>query len=178
MVSLRSLPALAVAASAAVARAQGADGGLARPAVDWELQGLAVVAEPDGGAPPRPDSSGPGGDVADAGAAPTGPDLSKLRFDADGVRAVVKWHMPGIQACYERVLAEAGTKIEGRITVRFLVNPDGTVKEARVYPRATSLKNESVQDCVLSSVHAWIFPKADDGRIHPIEYPFDLKYVQ
>ncbi|MGC4113295.1 MAG: AgmX/PglI C-terminal domain-containing protein [Myxococcales bacterium] len=104
-------------------------------------------------------------------------DVSRMLFDGEGVRQVVKFYMPEIQECYERVLADTGSKLEGRVVVGFIVDTNGNVTDARVLQKKSTLKNDRVHDCVLKMKY-WAFPKPGDNRDHPIEYPFDLKVSQ
>jgi TonB family protein len=100
-----------------------------------------------------------------------------MMFDGEGVRTVVKFYMPEIQECYERVLADTGSKLEGRVVVGFIVDTNGNVTDARVLGKKSTLKDDRVHDCVLRMKY-WPFPKPGDNRDHPIEYPFDLKVQQ
>lgn len=104
-------------------------------------------------------------------------DVSRMFFDAESIRQVVRHHMPEIQECYEKVLADTGKKIEGRVVVGLIIDTNGIVSEARVLPKKSSLKDDRVHDCVLA-IRRWFFPKPGDNRDHPIEYPFDLKVKQ
>ncbi|HEY3447460.1 MAG TPA: AgmX/PglI C-terminal domain-containing protein [Myxococcales bacterium] len=133
-------------------------------------------------------SSGSTGATGSTGAAANDPskpakpakkelDVSRMMFDGEGVRTVVKFYMPEIQECYEKVLADTGTKLEGRVVVGFIVDTNGNVTEARVLNKKSTLKDDRVHDCVLKMKY-WVFPKPGDNRDHPIEYPFDLKITQ
>jgi outer membrane biosynthesis protein TonB len=101
-------------------------------------------------------------------------DVSKMPFDAEAIRTVVKFHMPDIQACYEKSVSETGKNVEGRVVVGFIIDTNGNVSDARVLPKKSTLKDDRILDCVLQ-MRSWYFPKPTDNRDHPIEYPFDLK---
>jgi TonB family protein len=103
-------------------------------------------------------------------------DVNRMLFDAESIRQVVRHHMPEVQRCYERVLADTGQKLEGRVMIRFVIDPNGNVSEAKLVPKKSTLKDERVVDCVLA-MRRWPFPRPGDDRDHPIEYPFDLKVV-
>ncbi len=145
-----------------------ADGGASfqPPKLDLGLQGLGLKESPDGGAP------------VDAGSVPKGPDVTRMRFDKDDIRRVVAYHTREVQDCYERVIADTEKKFEGRVVVDFIVDPTGHVKEAKVHKKGTTLKEDRVHECIITSVYDWVFPKPDDGREHPMTFPFDLKYVK
>ena len=104
-------------------------------------------------------------------------DVSKMFFDAESIRTVFNFHMPDVQECYEKVLADSGKKIEGKVVVGLMIDANGSVSEARVLAKKSTLKDDRVHECVLQ-VKGWLFPKAGDNRDHPIEYPFNLKVAQ
>lgn len=101
-------------------------------------------------------------------------DVSNMLFDSHSIRQVVQHYMPHIQSCYEKVLATSGQRIEGRVSVGFIIDVTGTVLEARALPKKSSVSDERVIDCVLLRVRRMIFPKPPDNRRYPIEFPFDL----
>lgn len=117
---------------------------------------------------------------ATEGGGPTGGglDISKLPFDRMAIQQFVQHHMPAIQACYEKVLADTGQELQGRVMVNFVVDPEGFVSVARVLPKKSSMEDARVIDCVVDNVRRWRFPRPGDNRDHPIEYPFDLKVVK
>ena len=119
---------------------------------------------------------------ADAGtAAPPkkkGPDVAHMRFDKDGIVAVVDFHKKEVQECYEKVIAEKEKKIEGRVLADFVVDAEGKVKDAKVAKKGTTLKDDRVHECIVTLIYDWEFPKPADGRDHPLQFPFDLKYVK
>jgi TonB family protein len=119
----------------------------------------------DGG----PSQAGDGG-APDAG--PPGPDVSKMPFNAESVKAVIRHHNPAIQACYEQTLA-AGANAAGEVVVAFTITPDGIVDRPRV--KSSSLKNESIEDCVVDALRMWYFPKPP--RPQPVEFPFKFTEV-
>lgn len=101
-------------------------------------------------------------------------DVNNMLFDAHSIRQVVQHHMPQIQSCYEKVLSTSGQRIEGRVAVGFIIDITGSVLEARLLPKKSTVTDERVIDCVLLRVRRLIFPKPPDNRRYPIEFPFDL----
>jgi hypothetical protein len=132
----------------------------------------------------KPKSSG-ADKPADKAGQPTPPgakpkrelDVSKMYFDAESIRTVFNFHMPEVQECYEKVLADTGKKLEGKVVVGLIIDANGNVTEARVLSKKSTLKDDRVHECVVQ-VKGWAFPKAGDNRDHPIEYPFNLKVAQ
>ncbi|MFN7131172.1 MAG: AgmX/PglI C-terminal domain-containing protein [Myxococcales bacterium] len=137
---------------------------------------LSSVALAQGSAPVVPPAPQPKPDAAPQ--EKQGPDLTGMPFDRLAVQTVVQHHMPEIQECYEGVLADTGQRIEGRVSVGFIVDSEGMVSQARALPKKSTMKDPRVVECVLSSVRRWRFPRPGDNRDHPIEYPFDLKVVK
>ena len=75
-------------------------------------------------------------------------DVSNMLFDSHSIRQVVQHYMPHIQSCYEKVLATSGQRIEGRVSVGFIIDVTGTVLEARALPKKSTVSDERVIDCV------------------------------
>ncbi|HCF58220.1 MAG TPA: hypothetical protein DFS52_09530 [Myxococcales bacterium] len=88
---------------------------------------------------------------------------------------MVKFHMPEIQGCYEKVLSDSGKRLEGRVMVGFTIDLNGNVTELKPLLKKSTVKDDRVVDCVLLTARRFAFPKPPDNRIYPIEYPFDLK---
>jgi hypothetical protein len=155
-----------------LAAALGADAGVNAnaPAIDLGQVNLGLKAAADGGAQPAVDGG--------ATRPPAGPDVAHMFFDKDDILKVVAYHTKEVQECYEHVLAETEQKIEGRVWVDFVVNADGKVKEAKVRKKGTTLKQERVHDCIIAAAYDWAFPKPPDGKLHPLSFPFDLKFVK
>lgn len=141
---------LAVAPASASAQATAAEGG--------ETAAKAVPTSLEGAAPEKP-----------------GLDVSRMPFDPESIRQVVKFHMPEIQGCYEKVLSDSGKRLEGRVMVGFTIDLNGNVTELKPLPKKSTVKDDRVVDCVLLTARRFAFPKPPDNRIYPIEYPFDLK---
>jgi len=52
------------------------------------------------------------------------------------------------------------------------------VRNAKVVKQGTTLKNERLNECVVSVLSGMNFPSTPDGREYPIEYPFNLKAIK
>ncbi len=107
------------------------------------------------------------------------PDIEKMSFSQASIKAVVSYHQPQIQACYEEALAGQGSKVfEGKLLTSFVITGEGLVKNAKVEKKGTTLKDPKLHECVVAVLSAMTFPKPVDGKDHPIEYPFNLKAIQ
>ena len=56
----------------------------------------------------------------------------------------------------------AGMKISGQAVVLLTINPDGTVKSAKLETRY--VKNKTLRQCILDQVKGWLFDAAADGK--------------
>ena len=96
-----------------------------------------------------------GAGPADA-AAPTG------SIDRESLRKVLLEHAAEIQSCYEPELAQ-DKLLEGKVTLRWTVQPDGSVTDASVDEPGTTLRSPKVHQCMLARVAGWRFPKPKGG---------------
>ncbi len=122
---------------------------------------------------------------ADGGTA--GPDVEKMPFTPDSIKIVMQYYQPQIQSCYEESLAaknvtvktDGGTKlqkgVEGKLVTAFNITPEGTVSDAKISRKGTTLNDPKLHECVTSVLGTIMFPKPNDGKKkHPIEFPFML----
>jgi len=89
------------------------------------------------------------------------------------VTVVVGKKLKAVTACYEDALT-ADPALTGKMTVRFVIAPDGKVSEA------AAPMNElppSVGDCVTEAVKSFVFPKPAGGAV-TIEFPFLFSPVE
>ncbi len=107
-----------------------------------------------------------------------GPDITKMPFTADSVKAVVVAYQPQIQKCYEEMLAAKDKAVEGRIETAFNISPDGIVTGAKIDAKKSTLKDAQLHDCVVAVLSTMEFPKPPDGKSRPIRFPFALKPQQ
>ncbi|RME18533.1 MAG: TonB family protein [Bdellovibrio sp.] len=96
-------------------------------------------------------------------------------LDRDQIDAVVRKNINQIRYCYEKGL-QTNTHLNGRVAVRFIINPQGRVKTARV--SYSSLRFPQVERCILSKLRKWTFPKPYGGVNVRVTYPFLLKKWQ
>jgi hypothetical protein len=106
------------------------------------------------------------------------PDVTKMPFTQGSIKAVIAYHHPQIQACYEETLASKEKVLEGKLLTSFVITPEGVVKDAKILKKGTTLKEPKVHECVTTVLSTMTFPKPADGLDHPIEFPFNLKAIQ
>lgn len=103
------------------------------------------------------------------------PDVENMPFTPDSVKQVVEYHTPKIQACYNEMLAGMVKAKEGMLRTSWEITAEGLVAKAKVDRKGTTLKDPKLHECVVSVLTSMTFPKPPDGKVHPIEYPFNLK---
>ncbi|HVE81901.1 MAG TPA: AgmX/PglI C-terminal domain-containing protein [Myxococcales bacterium] len=125
------------------------------------------------------DKAPPAADKAAAAARPSDekppPDVEKMPFSQESVKQVIEYHLPKIQSCYNELLAETVKAKEGVLKTSWEITPEGLVAKAKVERKGTTLKEPKLHECVVAVLTAMTFPKPPDGKVHPIEYPFNLK---
>lgn len=104
-----------------------------------------------------------------------GPDVEKLPFSQDTVKQVIDFNLPKIQACYNEMLAGMTKAKEGMLKTSWVITAEGLVSKAKVERKGTTLKDPKLHECVVTVLSSMTFPKPPDGKVHPIEYPFNLK---
>lgn len=93
-------------------------------------------------------------------------------LDSSLIADVVRRNLGQIRFCYEQGL-QLNSSLSGRVAVNWVIDANGTVKTARV--KNTSLKNKSVEDCILRRLRTWKFPLPENRQEVPVSYPFLLK---
>ncbi len=78
----------------------------------------------------------------------------------DAVAAIVARHTAAIQSCYQSEVRRTAD-LQGKIVVRFVITPQGTVESATVV--SSTLNNPRVEKCVLSRILRW----DDFGAVAP-----------
>lgn len=103
------------------------------------------------------------------------PDLSvdtslKTGLSGDQIWQTIASAMGQVRACYERSL-KADPDLQGKLLMRWEVQPDGTVADAKV--QGDGLGNAKLSECIERRVSRWRFPTA--SRSTPVEFPFTLR---
>ncbi len=82
---------------------------------------------------------------------------------------VIKSDMRAIEKCYRRRLA-VDPSLHGKLTVKFVIQRDGTVSSAVV--KSTTVPDPEVGTCVLEQFMGFVFPAPTGGGIVIVSYPF------
>jgi TonB family protein len=90
------------------------------------------------------------------------------------IRRVIHRHSPEVRLCYERELLRR-PDLTGRVVVRFIISPTGTVTAANV--QASTMNHPVLEQCVVAAVRRWTFPQPHGGGIVVVTYPFTFTRV-
>jgi TonB family protein len=124
--------------------------------------------------PPEPvpaaaTSSAPAAAPAASGSkASEGPDRS-----LDDIRAIVTNNRDTFRACYDKA-AKARPGIKGTFTLKFVVNPDGTVKSAEADSSKSDIHAPELDTCAAAAFKALKFPPSKRGMESSGHYPFNF----
>jgi len=136
---------------------------------------LLVLAQAGGADKPPAADDKPAKAAAAAAEEKPAPDVENMTFSQGSVKQVIDYHLPKIQACYNEMLAGMDKAKEGMLKTSWQITAEGLVSKAKVERKGTTLKDPRLHECVVTVLSAMTFPKPADGKVHPIEYPFNLK---
>jgi outer membrane biosynthesis protein TonB len=94
-------------------------------------------------------------------------------IDREAVAKVINSHLQEVYACYERALLK-DTSLAGKVVLEWTIGGGGSVVAAKT--KSSTLRNGSVEACILSSLKKWQFP-APKGGVVIISYPFIFNSV-
>jgi hypothetical protein len=94
-------------------------------------------------------------------------------IDKEAVAKVVNSHLQEVRACYERALLK-DPGLAGKIVLEWGISTSGTVTSAKT--KSSTMKNASVEGCIMTSLKTWKFPPAKGGNVI-ISYPFMFNSV-
>lgn len=95
-------------------------------------------------------------------------------LDKGVIAAIVREHLGQIKHCYERQLL-VDPNIFGKVVANWTINAQGVVDATSV--KKTTMGNVAVENCVLSKIKTWKFPKPRGGGKVIVSYPFLFKSV-
>jgi outer membrane biosynthesis protein TonB len=153
---------------AAVA-ARSKDAGVDLPAVDAKKASLPSTADKttDAGvlASKKVDAAAP---KKHLDAAVTYVEQKRAQLDAQSITWVIRRKLTDISSCHERI-AKRGVSVGGRVEIRFVVGPTGTVTRATVHRNTTGQKQ--LATCIAARIARITFPRPISGEVEFI-YPF------
>ena len=88
------------------------------------------------------------------------------------IRLLIKAKRPSVAACYNMARKD-DPKIGKKIAIRFVLNPDGTLKgEPTIDPDRTDITNETVIGCTIDIIKSIEYPAHPKGMETTFTYPF------
>jgi hypothetical protein len=94
-------------------------------------------------------------------------------IDREAVAKVINSHLQEVYACYERALLK-DTGLAGKVVLEWTIGGTGSVVAAKT--KSSTLRNGTVEACILSSLKKWQFPSPKGGVVI-ISYPFIFNSV-
>jgi len=89
----------------------------------------------------------------------------------DKIIKVVEQNKASIKQCYEWA-KQRKPDIEGSITVRWKVFPEGNVESCEVVE--STLDDKEIASCITGEIKNWTFPKPKDGVV-TVNFPFNFR---
>ena len=98
--------------------------------------------------------------------------VMKGALDRSIIARIIRRHHSEIKFCYEKELSK-NPNLYGKVVVFFIIGGNGKVVDAMV--KQTTLNSENVENCILTKVKRWKFPKPKGGGKVEVSYPFILQ---
>ncbi|HYV49525.1 MAG TPA: AgmX/PglI C-terminal domain-containing protein [Myxococcaceae bacterium] len=89
-------------------------------------------------------------------------------IDREAVAKTINAHLQEVRGCYERALLK-DPGLAGKVVLEWTIGTTGSVTAAKT--KSSTLKNASVEGCILSALKTWQFPQPRGGVVI-ISYPF------
>lgn len=93
-------------------------------------------------------------------------------LDRSVIDSYIRRNLAKIRWCFEKELAK-NDNIGGRIVINFTITGNGAVSTSKVH--RTTMGNDSVENCIASTVRQIRFPSPKGGGIVVVTYPFVFK---
>lgn len=93
-------------------------------------------------------------------------------LDREVIAAYIRSKLGEVLYCYERQLS-ANPDLYGKVGIKFTISGNGAVETQRIGD--TTLKNATVEGCILQRVARWKFPAPEGGTKVLVTYPFLFK---
>ena len=107
--------------------------------------------------------------AASANKANDGPDRN-----LNDIQAIVTNNRDVFRACYDKV-AKSQPGIKGTYTLKFVVNPDGTIKSAEGDSTKSEIHAPELDKCAVAALKTLKFPPSKRGMESAVSYPFNFK---
>jgi TonB family protein len=107
--------------------------------------------------------------AASAGKASDGPDRT-----LNDIQAIVTNNRDLFRGCYDKA-AKAHPGIKGTYTLKFVVNPDGSIKSAEADSTKSEIHAAEMDTCAVAALKTLKFPPSKKGMESAVSYPFNFK---
>lgn len=107
--------------------------------------------------------------AASASKASDGPDRN-----LNDIQAIVANNRDTFRACYDKA-AKAHPGIKGTYTLKFVVNPDGSIKSAEGDSTKSEIHAAELDSCAIAALKTLKFPPSKRGMESAVSYPFNFK---
>lgn len=94
-------------------------------------------------------------------------------LDKDIIRRIVRSHINEVRHCYNAGLT-TDPNLKGRVTIGFVISPDGSVKATVVQKSTLPESAKGVNECIAKAAKKWKFPAVEGDGIVTVNYPFVL----
>ncbi len=98
---------------------------------------------------------------------------SQGQIDKEAVAKAINSHLAEVQRCYESALLK-NPSLAGKVVLEWSISTQGRVVSSK--SKSSTLKDSSVESCILRSLNNWQFPAARGSSVI-ISYPFIFNAV-
>jgi TonB family protein len=114
-------------------------------------------------------AAGPVAPATSAAKANEGPDRT-----LNDIQAIVTNNRDLFRGCYDKAI-KTHPGIKGTYALKFVVNPDGTVKSAESDATKSEIRAPELDTCAVAALKTLKFPPSKRGMESAISYPFNFK---
>jgi TonB family protein len=154
-------------------------GGSPNGVVGGSKDGSIVKVSVGGGGGGYGRGGGGGGGIAGQGQGVLNLNLADAEVDEglskDEVGKVIHAHISEIRYCYESSMIRS-PDIEGKLVIDFVIGGKGSIRTAKV--KESSVRDSRLDECILSRLAKWEFPKPKAGVDVAVSYPFIFKKLR
>jgi hypothetical protein len=90
------------------------------------------------------------------------------------IQQIVKDNRKAVRACYDKARKDLPT-LQGDMTIFFVLDADGKVKQAELNQERSTLKSPEVVSCAIDVIKSLKFPPSSRGMESKVNYPFNFR---
>lgn len=92
----------------------------------------------------------------------------------ESIQKTIRDNRQPFRDCYDKARKELPS-LRGTMTLRFVLDPEGKVKQAELNQDRSDIKSPTAVDCALAVLKKLEFPESSSGMDTTVNYPFDFK---